>query len=257
MRSTADSLAPYQRWRTSYPSDGRDLTGFYLQPDGAGPHPAVVFNHGSIGLTDSAYAGIQALCSLGYAVFAPVRRGHNDEPGPYWLDQVPAPWGSPEMGTQLVAALRAELIDVLAAVEWVTAQPAVDADRVAVAGSSFGAVLTVLALGQPSRLRAGVSFAGPSMSWPDAPALQEELLAAAASGTVPMFLAQAFNDHSLEPTYAIGAALARHGRPHETRVYPAIGNLPITGHNIFGNGVDLWRTDVERFLTHWMTAAAP
>lgn len=254
MRGTAEHLQEYRRWRATYRSDGRDLVGFWLTPDGGGPHPAVVFNHGSIGLGPASLPALQVLVGLGYAVFAPIRRGHNGEPGPYWLDQVPAPWGSPEMGHQLVAALRADLVDVLAAVDWVAAQPTVDVGRIAVAGSSFGGVLTVLALSEPAPLRAGVSFAGPSMSWPDAPALQAELLAAASSGTAPLFLAQAFNDHSLQPTYAIGAELARCGRPHETRVYPAIGDEPMTGHGIFATGVDLWRADIERFLARWVTA---
>ena len=252
MRATAEQLEPYRRWRMTYRSDGRDLAGFWLAPDADGPHPALVFNHGSIGFGPASLPGLQMFLALGYAVFAPIRRGHNDEPGPYWLDLVPAPWGSPEMGRQLVAALRGELVDVLAAVDWVAARPEVDAGRIVVAGSSFGGVLTVLALSEPAPLCAGVSFAGPSMSWPDAPALQAELLAAAASGTAPLFLAQAFNDHSLQPTYAIGAELARHGRPHETRVYPAIGDDPLTGHGIFATGLDLWRADVERFLARWV-----
>ena len=253
MPAMAEDLEPFRRWRTSYRSEGRELAGFWLTPNGDGPHPAVVFNHGSIGLGPASLPSLQVLLGLGYAVFAPIRRGHNEEPGPYWLDLVPAPWGSPEMGLQLVAALRAELVDVLAAVEWVAAQPGVDSGRMAVAGSSFGGVLTVLALSERAPLRAGVSFAGPSMSWPDAPALQAELLVAAASGTAPLFLAQAFNDHSLQPTYAIGAELARCGRPHETRVYPAIGDDPMTGHGIFATGADLWHSDIKQFLARWVT----
>ncbi len=115
-------------------------------------------------------------------------------------------------------------------------------------GSSFGGVLTVLALGEDNALRAGVSFAGPSMTWPDAPALQRAMLAAVAAGQAPLFLAQAFNDNSLAPTYTIGAELARLGRTHETRVYPAIGEGPGGGHGMFGTGVELLRQDVESFL---------
>ncbi|GAA0915946.1 hypothetical protein GCM10009558_025370 [Virgisporangium aurantiacum] len=161
MRATAEHLEPYRRWRMTYRSDGRDLAGFWLAPDADGPHPALVFNHGSIGFGPASLPGLQVLVALGYAVFAPIRRGHNDEPGPYWLDLVPAPWGSPEMGRQLVAALRGELVDVLAAVDWVAARPEVDAGRIVVAGSSFGGVLTVLALSEPAPLWAGISFAGP------------------------------------------------------------------------------------------------
>jgi carboxymethylenebutenolidase len=256
MPESAENLVAYDRWRVSYLSDGRELAGFWLLPDGSGPFPAAVFNHGSNGLLPASRPGILALRDMGYATFAAVRRGHNDQPGTFWLDQVTAPWGSPDMGDQLVSALRAELGDVRAAVNWVAGRPEVDSQRIVMLGSSFGGVLTVLALGEDSALRAGVSFAGPSMSWPDAPALQREMLAAAAGGQAPLFLAQAYNDNSLAPTYAIGAELARAGRRHETRIYPPIGEGPGGGHGMFGTGVQLWRPDVESFLARSLTELA-
>ncbi len=255
MPATAENLAPYERWRTSYLSDGRELAGFWLVPDGAGPFPAAVFNHGSDGLLPASMPGILALHGMGYAVFIPVRRGHNAQPGTFWLDRVTAPWGSPEMGDQLVSALRAELRDVMAAVDWLAGRPEVERGRMVMLGSSFGGVLTVLALGEAGALRAGVSFAGPSMTWPHAPALQAAMLAAAASGRAPLFLAQAYNDNSLAPTYAIGAELARLGRAHETRVYPPVGEGPGGGHGMFGTAVELWRRDVESFLSRSLTGA--
>jgi dienelactone hydrolase len=246
MPASAENLIPYERWRTSYGSDDGELAAFWLPVDGDAAAPAVVFNHGSDGLLPMSMPGVQALHELGYATFVPVRRGHNDQPGTFWLDRVPAPWGSPEMGDQLVAALRAELRDVLAAVAWVAAQPSVDAGRIALAGSSFGGVLTVLALAETDAVRAGVSFAGPSMTWPDAPALQWAMLAAARAGRAPLFLAQAVNDNSLAPTYTIGAELARVGRRHETRIYPE------GGHGMFGSAVALWRPDIASFLARWV-----
>jgi carboxymethylenebutenolidase len=246
--ASGQNLTPYARWRTSYLSDGRELAGFWLLPEGSGPFPAAVFNHGSDGLLPASMPGIQALLGMGYATFIPIRRGHNDQPGTYWLDHVTAPWGSPEMGDQLVSALQAELRDVLNAVDWVAGRPETDRQAIVMLGSSFGGVLTVLALAENNALRAGVSFAGPSMTWPDAPALQRAMLAAVASGQAPLFLAQARNDNSLAPTYAIGAELARFGRAHETRVYPPIGEGPGGGHGIFGTGVELWQRDVESFL---------
>jgi dienelactone hydrolase len=249
MPANAEKLQPYEQWRTSYPSDGRELAGFWLVPDGSGPFPVAVFNHGSDGLMPASMPGVLALRDLGYATFLAVRRGHNEQPGTFWLDRVTAPWGSAEMGDQLVAALRAELLDVLAAVAWVAGRPEADADRIVMLGSSFGGVLTVLALGEEAPVRAGVSFAGPSQSWPHAPALQRELLAALGRGRSPLFLAQAYNDNSLAPTYAMGSEMARLGRPHETRVYPPVGQGPGAGHGIFGTGVELWRRDVESFLS--------
>jgi hypothetical protein len=91
------------------------------------------------------------------------------------------------------------------------------------------------------------------MSWPQAPALQREMLAAAAGGQAPLFLAQAYNDNSLAPTYAVGAEMARVGRSHETRIYPPIGEGPGGGHGMFGTGVHLWRQDVESFLARSLT----
>lgn len=254
MPATAENLVPYAAWRTSYTSDDRELAGFWLPPEGAGPFPGIVFNHGSDGLLPLSMPGVLALRDLGYATFLPVRRGHNEQPGPFWLDRVPAPWGSPEMGDQLMVALRDELRDVLAAVRWLAAHPLVDAGRLAMMGSSYGGVLTVLALAATDALRAGVSFAGPSMTWPDAPALQRAMLAAAAAGRAPLFLAQAYNDNSLAPTYAVGAELARVGRPHETRVYPPVGAGPGGGHGMFGTAVELWRPDVAPFLDRWVAA---
>jgi dienelactone hydrolase len=93
-------------------------------------------------------------------------------------DGEPRPASITDSDDQLVSALRAELRDVLAAVNWVAECSEVDSQRIVMLGSSFGGVLTVLALGENTQLRAGVSFAGPSMTWPDAPALQQVMLAA-------------------------------------------------------------------------------
>lgn len=38
-------------------------------------------------------------------------------------------------------------------------------------------------------------------------------------------------------------------------MYPAIGDDPMTGHAIFASGVDLWRTDIERFLARWVAGS--
>jgi dienelactone hydrolase len=185
-------------------------------------------------------------------VFAAVRRGQNGNPGAYWRDRVSAPWGSPEMGPPLVHALEDETLDVRAALAWRHAHPRIDPHRVAVVGSSFGGVVTMLAAGERPQFRAGVSFAGPSMTWPHAPALQAALVSAIRHTPLPLFLLQAQNDHSLAPTYTFGSELARLNKPHETRVYPAIGTIAMNGHGLFGNSVPLWYADVQRFLQQWL-----
>jgi dienelactone hydrolase len=252
VHSSPSALDLYAPWATSYASDGQQLTGFLFLPAGGPPFPGIVFNHGSGGLLAESKPGFDALVSMGYAVFAAVRRGHNGNPGAYWRDRISAPWGSPEMGPQLVQALEDETRDVRAAIDWLQAHPHIDPHRVAVVGSSYGGVVMLLAAGESPRFRAGVSFAGPSMTWPHAPALQDALVTAIRRTPVPLFLAQAQNDHSLAATYTLGSELARQNKPHETRIYPAIGTVPMNGHGIFGNSVPLWYADVQRFLRQWL-----
>ena len=139
---------------------------------------------------------------MGYAVLLAVRRGHNGAPGIFWETRVTAPWGSPEMGPQLVDAVEDECDDAVAALAWVKEQPMVDAARVAMIGSSYGGVMVMLAARRRAAFRAGVSFAGPSITWPDAPALQDVLLDAMRTTEVPLFLVQAADDVHLTPTYA-------------------------------------------------------
>ena len=248
-----DQLSCFAEWRTDYVSDGRTLTGFYLTPEGDGPFPGIVFHHGSNGLMSAAKTGASALVDMGYAVFLAIRRGHNGNPGPFWETLVTDPWGSEAMGPQLVDALTSECDDVIAALEWLQQQPEVDPRRVAMLGSSYGGVMVMLAAGRGADFRAGISFAGPSITWPDAPALQEVLLDCMRRTEIPLFLIQAWDDYHLTPTYALGAELAAFEKPHETRIYQPIGTERGNGHGVFNNAVDLWAPDVRRFLSQWMS----
>ena len=168
--SENDELSAFADWSTSYRSGALTLPAFFVAPPGDGPFPAVVFHHGSGGLLGAARSGAEALLGMGYAVLLAVRRGHNGAPGIFWETRVTAPWGSPEMGPQLVDALEDECDDAVAALAWVKEQPMVDAARVAMIGSSYGGVMVMLAARRRASFRAGVSFAGPSITWPDAPA---------------------------------------------------------------------------------------
>jgi dienelactone hydrolase len=248
-------LTVFAPWSTTYDSDGRSLDGFFVAPAGAGPFPGVVFHHGSAGLLAAAKPAIESLVTMGYAVFAPIRRGHNRNPGPFWETLIRSPWGSPEMGAELVAALEGECDDGVAALEWMRGKAQVDADRVAIIGSSFGGVMVMLAAGRRGAFRAGISFAGPSISWPDVPLLQEVLLAAMAEVEVPLMLIQAGDDVHLTPTYVLGGELARLGKPHEIRIYQPIGATRGDGHAVFNKAPWLWHDDVERFLARAMPAA--
>ncbi len=252
--NTPDSneLSFFDPFTITYPSDGATLQGYLLLPEGPGPFPAVIFQHGSSGLLPSNRAGVEALRQMGYAVFVALRRGHNGNPGSHWLSLITAPWGSPQMGMELMKALDGETDDVLAALDWLHSQSQINPERIAIVGHSFGGAVTVLAARHTNRFHAGISFAGPSQTWPDAPALQEAMLTAIQYTTIPFFFIQAQNDHSLMPTYTLGMELARLNKPHETRIYPPLGTTPMEGHGLFGRGVEWWYTDVERFLERWL-----
>ncbi len=247
-------LAAFAEWATTYQSDGRTLQGFFVAPAGVGPFPGVVFHHGSSGLLPAAKPAIDSVVAMGYAVFIAIRRGHNHNPGPFWETLVPSPWGTPAMGAELVAALGAECDDAIAGLEWMRVHTLVDPDRVAMIGSSFGGVMVMLAAGRQAAFRAGISFAGPSISWPDAPLLQTVLLEAMAAADVPLMLSQAGDDVHLTPTYALGGELARLGKPHEIRIYQPIGEQRGDGHGVFNKAPWLWQHDVERFLARCMPA---
>lgn len=245
-------LSVFEPFAVTYPSHGYSLQGYLLRPGGSGPFSAIIFQHGSSGLLPAHLPGVEALLRMGYAVFVALRRGHHGNPGPHWLSLVTAPWGSPEMDMQLMQALQEETEDVLAALDWLASQQEIDPDHIAIAGHSFGGAMTVLAAGKTNCFKAGISFAGPSQTWPDAPALQEAMIRAVQQTVVPLFLLQAQNDHSLLPTYTLGMELARLNKPHETRIYPAVGTTAMEGHGLFGRGVDWWYPDVERFLARWI-----
>src|SRR5262245_23601274 len=72
--------------RVTFKSGELTLVGYLFRPAGAGPFPAVVWNHGSEqnpggGPQFDSVASI--FVPAGYVVFAPMRRGHSDSEGEY------------------------------------------------------------------------------------------------------------------------------------------------------------------------------
>jgi dienelactone hydrolase len=185
-------------------------------------------------------------------VFYPHRHGYGNSPGPDWRSECPGEPFSDGYNRAIVARLERESLDVVAALAFLRTLPAVDAARVAVMGSSFGGVNTLLALEREPALRCGVVFAGAAMNWDRNPLIGERLTAAARRVTRPVFYAQAANDFSIRPTNELAAAAAAAGRPHEAKIYPAFGLTAWEGHLVHGRGIRVWRDDVRRFLERWL-----
>ena len=74
--------AAISKERVTFKSGGLTLVGFLFKPDGAGPFPALVWNHGSErnpGTMRQFVAVAAIFVPAGYVVFAPMRRGHGIE----------------------------------------------------------------------------------------------------------------------------------------------------------------------------------
>src|SRR6266571_975970 len=88
--SAAQTPAPAKE-RVAFKSGGLTLTGFLFKPDGPGPFPAIVWNHGSEKNPGGGpqFDGVaHVFVPHGYVVFAPIRRGHQMSEGSYITDQI-------------------------------------------------------------------------------------------------------------------------------------------------------------------------
>jgi dipeptidyl aminopeptidase/acylaminoacyl peptidase len=141
-----------------------------------------------------------------------------------------------------------ELGDVIGGLAFLRSHPGVDRRRVAIAGHSFGGQLTLLAAERDTGVRAAVTFAAAANSWGNSPELRERLLVAIQRIQIPIFLTHAANDFSVLPGQVLAAELARLKRPHELKIYPAVGDMPAAGHGAVYSDIASWESDVFRFL---------
>ena len=232
----------------SFRSGELTLRGYLHRPEGAGPFPAVIWNHGSERRPGSFDELGGFYTSAGFVLFCPHRHGHGRSPGEYALGVVPK--GSRAQSIRWLIELHEDyLADTLAAVSWLGRQPFVDPSRMAMSGVSHGAIQTILAAEVDAKTAAYVPFAPAAMGWRGNPELQDRLLRAVRKAPAPMFLLQAENDYSLGPSEILGAELERKGEPNRARVYPSYGQGNASGHGAFAcRGMDLWGADVCAFL---------
>lgn len=240
------------------------LKAFLWMPAGAGPFPAVLFNHGS-GEVDAAHtAGMQIteaaerlapiFLKHGYAFLYLFRRGQ----GPS-ADQAPfmqevlqheekTKGKSARQHLQFVLLTTVQIEDVIAALHFLETAPRVDSKRIAVAGHSFGGQLTLLLAEQDETIRAAVTFAAAAGSWQQSPELRERLLTVVDSTSVPIMLIHAANDYDTTPGTALAAELDRLHKPHVLKIYPRVGQTTDDGHNLLYLAVPQWEADVFTFL---------
>ncbi len=140
------------------------------KPEGEGPFPTLIFNHGSTGYSTDperfkesvdAPAVAEFFVQRGWAVVMPARRGRAGSDGLYdeGLSLNRAGY-SCDSSLSLAGADRA-LRDIDAAVKAILEMPFVDAKRVVVGGVSRGGVLSVAYSGMhPRQVRGVINFVG-------------------------------------------------------------------------------------------------
>ena len=250
-------VAPaFNKQRVTFKSGALTLVGYLYKPDGSGKFPAVLWNHGSErnpggGPQFDTVASV--FVPAGYAVFAPMRRGHSDSEGEHIADAMQresalhGPEAGPRLGTKLLET--SQLDDQLAGLALLKQQTFVDTSRLVVAGCSFGGIQTLLGAERNVGYRAAVSISPAAQSWARNPDLRARLMTAAKRITIPVFLLQPPKDDSLEPARVLGPELERRNALNRVKIYPAEGPEEQQVHCFGGaKGMHVWAADVLAFL---------
>jgi carboxymethylenebutenolidase len=250
-------------------SGALSLRALLWRPEGRGPFPAVLFNHGSWPRDTRSgrpareiFAQAASLGPVfarhGYVFLFLFRRGaglsagQGTHAGDLLERELAANGQAARNRLQVRLLERDELTDALAGLAFLRALPEVDSQRVAVAGHSFGGSLTLLLAERDSTLAAAVDFAGAAASWERSPELRALLLTAVGATTVPIFFIHAANDYSLAPGKALAAEMARLGKPHRIKIFPPFGTTASQGHNLVDLSPVTWERDVFAFLDEHM-----
>jgi carboxymethylenebutenolidase len=245
-------------------SGSATLHAMLWRPQGRGPFPAILLNHGS-GRTPEDLKGLgpyeknaeilgPVFARHGYVFLYLFRRGVglSTDQGANAIDLMSSE--SAAHGQEARNALQMKLLenremdDALSALKFLRALPYVDAQDVAVIGHSFGGSLTVLLAEREPNLRAVVVFSGAGYSFDRSPELRTRLLAAVDHIVVPVFFIHAENEYSLSSGKVLDARREQLGKPHRLKIYPPIGHTLDDGHDFPHLGVSIWEPDVFAFL---------
>ena len=242
---------------TFYQSGKLKIEAYVFKPEGAGPFPVVIYNHGSRPRHEReerpfAYVG-EMLTRSGYVVVVPERRGYGKSDGATFYETV-----GEDRGPRFVARVQEETDDMLAAVDFVKTLSYADAKRMAVMGWSFGGIVSVFGASRSTAFRAVVDQAGAALTWDHSPAMQAALKEAAGKIRIPLLGMVAKNDRTTQSVKAVVHEAEKHGVTAKFIEYPefkpqdAGGVAP--GHMVFGReGWRIWEADVGEFLAKYLS----
>jgi len=241
-----------------------ELRALLWRPQGRGPFPAVLFNHGSghavaadaSGRPDQRHPELlgPVFTKHGYAFLYLFRRGDGlsrgqGVPSGDRMDSAFLAGGEEARNlVQQELLENDELGDALAGLAYLRTLPEVDSRRIAVMGHSFGGSLTLLLAERDTMVRAAVLFSAAGYSFDRSPQLRRRLMTAVDNMTAAAFFVNARNDYSLSAARALTAELTRLGKPSLSKVYASVGRTPHDGHDFVHLGVSTWEPDVFAFL---------
>lgn len=240
----------------TFPSGELALRGVLYRPDGAGPFPAVVYNHGSAPgmLSKEAFDALgPVFAKNGWVFFGPYRRGQglSASAGKYIGDEIAAATKTGGVNGGAATMIRLletdHLNDQLAALAWLRTQKFVKEDRIAVAGNSFGGIEAVLGAERASYC-AAIDSAGGAQSWAQASELRSLMMRSVRKSRAPIFFFQAENDYDLSPSRMLSDAMKNAGKEFQLKIYPPFGNSVQDGHTFGYFGSSVWADDVFSFL---------
>lgn len=203
----------------TYRTEPSELQGWLCVPDGKGPFPLVVYNHGGLGdvVGGPPRETAEALAKAGFVGFSPLRRRTRD--------------------------LRGHPDDVAAAIDYAKALPKSDPERIALMGFSRGGLLTFMAATQRRDLDALVLMAPASGR-----GALERFLPRAKQVGAPSLILVAENDNRqadhVSLSRQVAKALEDAGNEVHLTIYPPHGS---DGHRLFFSLGSYWR-DVVKFL---------
>ena len=149
--------APFTAHTVGWTNDGRDVQGWLLEPGAAAAtpkRPMIVLVHGgpeaaAIPTFPSARGNVRALLAQGWDVFEPNYRGSYGQ-------------GEAFAGASIQDLGGGDWRDVLTGVDAAERMAPIDETRLGITGGSYGGYMTMWAVTQTHRFRAGVADAGVS-----------------------------------------------------------------------------------------------
>ena len=225
-----------------------ELETTLYKPDGEGPFPVAVVNHGKAP-GDTRFQGryrpslaARYFLQRGYAVVVPMRQGFSKSNGSYIGG-----------GCNVESNGRVQADDVKAALDYVGAQPWADKTNIVVVGQSHGG-WTTLAFGAQNYpgVKALVNFAG-GLRQPDCIAWENNLANGAAAYAKDTQLKSLWfygDNDSFFNTATYRAMFDKYKAAGGQAKLVAFGVFGTDAHSLFGSalGAPIWQPEMTRFL---------